>query len=128
MPRRRLRAVAAGTGVALGIAVPATLVAQIVDALSDDGIGDLPLVGLTALVVAGAAAGGWVVGRQQVEPRVTLAAGAGLAAITVVQSLGVARRLAAGDDVAWGIVPAVLLLGTAAAALSGLVARASPRT
>jgi predicted permease len=126
MARPRLRALAAGVGAALAIAVPATLLAQVLDATADDGLADVPLLLLSGVVIAGAALGGWVVARRAVPPVVPLGAAAGLLAITVVQGLGVARRLAADEEVAWHVVPGVLLLGTAAAAVAALVSRGRP--
>jgi hypothetical protein len=122
----RLRSVAVGAAAALALALPATLVAQILDATADDGIGDVPLLALSALVMAGAAVGGWVVARRDVRPRAPLAAAAGLIAMSLVQGLGVARRLVADEDVDWGVVPGVLLLGSAVAAFAAIVSRRRP--
>ena len=122
----RVRSVAVGAAVALALALPATLVAQILDATSDDGIGDVPLLLLSAVVLAGSAVGGSVVARRDVEPRAPLAAATGLIAMTLVQVLGVARLIVSDEDVDWGVVPGVLLLGSAVAALAATVSRRRP--
>lgn len=121
--RRRLGAVASGAGAALAVALPATLLAQILDATADDGIADAPLLTLSAVVLVGAGVGGWVVAGRRVPPLAPLAAAAGFLAMAVVQGLGVARRALAGEDVAWNVVPVVLLAGTAVAGLAAVLTR-----
>lgn len=120
------RAAALGTGAALAIALPAAFLAQVLDARRDGGTGDGPvLYVLAAVVLAGMAVGGLVVGRQRPPHPATTAAGAGLGAIAVVLALGVARRLAAGDDVAWGAVPGPIALATTLAAAAGALSSRS---
>jgi hypothetical protein len=117
------RAVALGAGASLALALPATPVAQVLEALRDDGTDAGPVVYLLAgLVLIGMAVGGVVVGRQRPTRPAASGALAGLAAIVVVLALGVARRLAAGDHVAWGTVPAPI------GAAAGLAAVASTLT
>lgn len=123
MGEGRLGTVAAGAGAALAVAMPATLLAQILDATADDGIGDAPLLALSAIVLVGAGVGGWVVARRGVPPLVPLAAAAGLAAMVVVQGLGVARRVVADEDVAWDVVPGVLFAGIVVAGLVATLTR-----
>ena len=126
----RTRAVAAGVGAALAIALPAALVAQILDARRDEDAGTSPLLYvLAALVLVGVGMGGGVAGRQR--PTRPAAAGAvvGAVAVAIVLVLGIARRLVAGDDVAWATVPGTLAVAAAlGAAASALAARAAGRT
>lgn len=108
----RTRAVARGVGAALAVSLPAALLAQVVDALAGDGDPPVLVFALAPVVLAGAWIGGWVVGRGRTQPVIALGAAAGLIAIGVVQALGIARRLVADEDVAWGAVP--LLVGAGA--------------
>jgi TRAP-type C4-dicarboxylate transport system permease small subunit len=125
-----LRVIALGAGVALAVALPAALVAQVLEALRDagDDAGALTYA-LAIIVLAAMGLGGCAVGRQRSRHPAVLGAAAGLAAIAVVLALGIGRRLVAGDDVAWGTVPATVLLGMALAAVgSALTARQAGRT
>ena len=122
-------AVAAGTGAALAVAVPAALLAQVVDAVADDDPSAALTYPLVAVVLAGAAVGGWVSGRRATAQPVALGAVAGVIALAVVQAIGVARRIAGDDDVAWSTVPVVLVVGALlAAGAAGLAARRAGRT
>jgi hypothetical protein len=125
-----------GAGVALAVALPAALVAQVADALAegDDGAPAALTYPLAGLVLLGAAVGGRAVGRhvglgggRGRAP--ALGGAAGLVAVTVVQVLGVARRLVADEDVAWGTIPVVLVVGAAlAAGAAALASRRAGRT
>jgi hypothetical protein len=130
MPERgRREIVARGVGLALAVAVPAALLAQIVDAVSDEAPA-LVAYPLALVVLVGMAVGGREVGRDAavpVAPR--LGALTGLVAIALVQGLGIARRAAAGDDVAWATIPAVVFVAVALAAVAAtLAARRAGRT
>ncbi len=127
-----LRAVAAGAGTALAIAFPAALLAQILDALSDD---DPPayVFALVPVVLAGALVGGWVAGRRAVDapqPARPWVAGAlaSLAAIGLVLAMGVARRAAADEAIAWSSLPALAALAAALGAGTGAVGGRPGRT
>jgi O-antigen/teichoic acid export membrane protein len=126
----RTRAVAAGVGAALAIALPAALVAQILDARRDEDAGTNPLTyGLAALVLVGIAVGGGVTGRQRPNGPAAAGAAVGAVAVVIVLVLGIARRLVAGDDVAWATVPGTVVVAAAlGAAASALAARAAGRT
>lgn len=115
---------------ALAIALPAALLAQVLEALRDerDHAGALTYV-LAIVVLAAMGLGGCAVGRQRVTNAPGLGAMAGLVAIVVVLSLGITRRLVAGEDVAWGTVPATAVLAAVLAAVgSALTARRTGRT
>lgn len=107
-----------GAGVALAVAAPAALLAQVVDAATD-GAGALTYL-LALVVLAGMVVGGASVGRR--TARLAPAALAGLGAMAVVQVLGVVRRLVAGEEVAWGSVPALTALGVALAVAGATLA------
>ena len=120
------RLVALGAGVALAVALPAALVAQLADALSDDT--DLPAIAypLVVVVLVGMGIGGWAVGRRTRAGAVPNAAAAGLVAIALVQALGIVRRVAADEPVAWGTVPVVVLVAVGLACGGAVLAGRSP--
>lgn len=125
----RVRVVVLGAGAALALALPAALLAQVLDALRDDSRGvDGVVYALAGAVLAGMIVGGVVVGRQRPSRPAVSGALAGGAAIVVVLALGVARRLAGGDEVAWSTVPAPIGASAALAAVaSALSARSAGR-
>ena len=123
------RHVGLAAGVALAVALPAALAAQLLDALSDDD--DLPVLAypLVAVVLGAMAVAGVVVGRRAVQGAAVNAAAGALVAIVVVEALGILRRLAADEDVAWGTVPVVVLVAVGlAVAGARLGARRPGRT
>jgi hypothetical protein len=124
------RAVATGIGAALAIALPAALVAQILDARHDEDAGTSPLAYLLAvLVLVGVAVGGAVAGRQRAARPAATGALVGAAAVGIVLVLGIARRVVAGEDVAWVTVPGTVGVASGiGAAASALAARAAGRT
>jgi hypothetical protein len=112
------RALLTGIGVALAVAIPPTLVVQILDAGYTDVSGAVTFP-VAVLVVAGMALGGYTAASQAPDRQVPVAALAGLVATVMVQGLGILRRSAADDDVAWATVPAVAALSVLAAAIAG---------
>jgi putative membrane protein (TIGR04086 family) len=126
--RPAVAVVARGAGVALAVAMPAALVAQVIDAVTDDDPGLLAYP-LSLVVLAGVALGGRYVAQRTADGPIAHGALAGLLAIGLVQALGVLRRSAGGDDVAWATVPVVTLIAVAlAAAAAALTARQPGRT
>lgn len=122
------RLVALGAGVALAVAVPATLLAQILDAVRPDGPGRPLTYALALVVLAAMALGGTAVGRHRPAAPALTGAAAGAIAIAVVLTVGIARRLVAGDPVAWATVPGSALVGIVlASAASTLTARGAGR-
>jgi O-antigen/teichoic acid export membrane protein len=106
----RLRDVGLAAGVALAVALPAALVAQLLDALSDED--DLPVLAypLVAVVLGAMVLGGMAVGRRAGGGASVNAALGALGAIVLVEGLGILRRVAADEDVAWGTVPVVVVI------------------
>ena len=123
-----LRTVGIGLGTALAVSLPAALLAQVLDAVLDD---DLPLLVTTPLavvVLAGAVAGGWAVGRRS-RGRRLLGALVGAVALGLVVGLGVLRERASGEEVRAVVVPVTMVGGAALGLLgSGLGARRAART
>jgi predicted permease len=125
----RLAAFAVGAGGALAVSLPATLLAQIVDALRDDDLPAAVTVPLAVVVMAGAVLGGWLVGRRRPRGQALVAAGAGALALGLVTVLGVARREAVGSDTDAWAVPAFMVWGALLASLgSAAGGRAAART
>ncbi len=115
------RAVATGAGVALAMALPAALAAQVLDVVRD-GDGVSPATYALALVVLlGMAAGGFVVGHQGGSVRAAAASGA--VAIALVQTLGVVRQAVADEEVTWVGIPLTVALAIALAVVGGTMGR-----
>jgi hypothetical protein len=120
---QQVRLVGLGVGAALAVALPAALIAQVLDALSDDGLPGALTAVLAVFVLLGRAAGGWVVSTRPARPSLLIAAVVGLVAVALVEALGVARRSVAGGDVAWGGVAAVVAFGVVLAVVGGALGR-----
>jgi hypothetical protein len=122
--------VALGSGAALAVALPAALLAQVLEAVRDGGGGLSGLsYAMAVVVLAGMAIGGWVVGTRAPQAPVLVGAAAGLGAIAVILALGIARRSISGEDVAWRTVPVTASLAIALAATGSVLgARQAART
>ncbi len=109
MSRLDLRAVVIGAVVALVIAVPPAVLAQVQsdrDALE----GSNWVLVLFAVVLLAFVAGGYVAAQRARREPLVAGALAAVTAFVVVQGYGVARRLADGDEIRWfGILFAALL-------------------
>ena len=112
-------AVLVGAGLALAIAFPAALVAQIVDTLADDESTPGWVYLLVLVVMVGLVIGGFAAGRRQPDRAGTAGALAGLLAILVVQIVGIIRRVVIDAGVAWGTIPFTTGLGVVFAYLGG---------
>lgn len=129
MSRLDGRAVLLGAAVALVVAVPPAVVAQ-VRSDRDTLEGSSWVLAIFALILVGFVAGGWVAARRGPAQALANGALAALVAFALVQGYGVARRLADGDEVRWlAIVFNALLTascGTVGAVLATLRGRRSP--
>ncbi|HEX4867760.1 MAG TPA: TIGR04086 family membrane protein [Acidimicrobiales bacterium] len=117
-----------GVGVALAVSLPPTLIAQILDALSDDDLNNPVTVPLSLLVMLGPVAGGWAVGRHRPSRPLLVGAAAGAAALAVVALLGAIRRASAGDDVEPFVVPVMVLWGGVLGAVGSFLGGRTART
>ncbi len=111
-------ALAFGAAVAVAIAVPAQLIGQVVVADDADGL----LFAVYVLVLVGFAVGGAAAARRAPDAPLSNAAVAALAAFAAVQAVGVALRLARGDDIPVLAVVFNGLLAYGAGLLGGAVA------
>ena len=112
------RAVALGAVVAIAVALPAALVAQVV---VDDADNPLSFV-FFALVLFGFAAGGYAAARHAPDAPFSNGALAALAAFVVIQGFGAIRRAIIDDPVSVASVMFTALLAYAAGLLGALVA------
>jgi putative membrane protein (TIGR04086 family) len=112
------RAVGIGALVAIAVALPAALVAQVV---VDDADNSLSFV-FFALVLFGFAAGGFAAARHAPHSPFSNGALAALAAFVVIQGLGAIRRAVVDDPVSLANVVFTGLLAYAAGLLGALVA------
>lgn len=123
-----LRAVAVGAGVALAVAVPAAILAQVLDeagTVDDDSWWLLVLFGA---ILLGMGLGGYVAANRRLDAPLTNSAVAALAAYLLVQTVGAIRLLASGESVAWAAIPFFALLSASAGMAGGLVADHRART
>ncbi|MGV3760055.1 MAG: hypothetical protein ACO1PW_11045 [Actinomycetota bacterium] len=121
------RAALTGTGAALAVSLPVALVAQILAATRDDEVPAPVVIGLAAVVLAGALLGGWTVRRLQGGQ--VPAALAGALALGVVAALGVLRRIVAGEDHGAPTIVGAVALGAVAGVVGwALGPRSAART
>jgi hypothetical protein len=92
-----LAAVGRGAGVALLVGAVAAVIANLVDAVSDEGSA-LAIVLLLA-TLAGLVAAGWVAARASRRSPLVDGAAAALAAVVVLLVVNLVRRLVGDDDV-----------------------------
>jgi predicted permease len=115
--RTDVRALAVGVWVAVAVALPAVLVAQIADAVA--GGDDPPAIVYPLFVVtlAGLGLGGFVAASKRPDAPLRHGILAALVAFAVMQGIGVVRNLVAGNDIA--VVP--IAFNATGSALLGFV-------
>lgn len=123
-----VRAVAVGALVTLAIAVPAAIVAQILDEAGSVDDDSSWLMVLFVVILTGMVLGGYVAGSRRPDAPLTNSALAALAAYLLVQAIGAARLLAEGDEVTWVAIPFFALLSAASGMAGGLLADHRART
>lgn len=125
-----VRAVLSGAVVALVIAVPPAVLAQI-ESDRDALEGSNWVLLLFAVVLAGFVVGGAVAARRGPSNPLLNGAAAALLAYAVVQGYGIVRRLGDGDDIRWlGMVFAALLAASCGTvgAIVGTIRQRSARS
>ena len=119
-----MRAWVTGTSIGLAVAFPAVVVAQILDAILDDGRPALVTVLLLAVVLAGPVVGAFVAaGRRDRGLLVGVAIGA--TCLFVIAGFGALRRGVADEDVELWTVPALTIIGGVLGAVGVLGSRAA---
>jgi putative membrane protein (TIGR04086 family) len=116
------RSVVVGALVALAIAVPAAILAQLLDEAGTVDDDSSWLMVLFVVILGGLAAGGYVAAAHRPDAPLTNSALAALGAYAVVQLIGAVRLLASDDDVTWVAMPFFALLSAAAGMTGGLLA------
>ena len=116
------RSVVVGALVALAIAVPAAILAQVLDEAGTVDDDSSWLMVLFVVILGGLAAGGYVAAANRPDAPLTNSALAALGAYGLVQVIGAVRLLASGDDVTWVAIPFFALLSAAAGMTGGLLA------
>ncbi len=112
-----------GTVTALVVALPVAVLNQLLVS-SGDVDGGSPLVLLFwAIILFGAAAGGWGVIRLCQEAPLAYAAAAGALAYAIVQGIGVVSRTLRGASLSWAAYPLLAVMMATAAMLGGMFAR-----
>lgn len=123
-----LRAIVVGALVALAVAVPAAILAQVLDeadAVDDDSTW---LMVLFVVIIAGMVVGGYVAAARRPDAPLSNSALSALCAYLLVQTIGAIRLLASGDDVTWVAIPFFALLSSASGMAGGLLADHRART
>jgi hypothetical protein len=111
-----------GTVTALTVALPAGIFNQVLVSSGDVAGGSPWAIFFWILILFGGAAGGWAVIRLAPTASLAHAAGAAALAYVVVQSIGVVRRLVAGDSISWLAFPFLALLMATCGMLGGMFA------
>ena len=117
-----MRAWVLGTAVALAVAFPAVVLAQILDAVLDDGRPGWITVLLLAVVLAAPVVGAAVAAPPQAPGLTGIAVGA--TCLFLVAAFGVVRQGVSDEDVALWTVPALTILGGLLGSIGALAAAA----
>ena len=117
-----MRAWVMGTCVALAVAFPAVVVAQILDSVLDDGLPAVLTVVLIAVVLAAPVVGASMAGRTHDGGPVGIAIGA--TSLFVITGFAALLRTAADESVAGYTIPALTVLGGLLGLVGDLAARA----
>ena len=105
------RAWLTGLGVSLAIAFPATVVAQILDALGDDDLPVAVTVALSVIVLAGPVVGAFTAARRRRTRRGVGGVLLGAACLFVIAVFGAIRQEASGDEPTAFAIPVLVITG-----------------
>jgi hypothetical protein len=111
-----------GTCVALAVAFPAVVVAQILDSVLDDGLPAVLTVVLIAVVLAAPIVGASTAARTHGGGPVGIAIGA--TSLFVITGFAALLRSAADESIAASTIPVLTVLGGLLGLVGALVARA----
>lgn len=117
---RTRAAIGSGAATTLAIAVPATLLAQVLDRENRAGSGTV--VGVFVVILVAFGVGGFVAARRAPSKATSASAGAAVIAFAVVQGIALIRLLAQDEPIAWAAIPVFALIVTAVALAGGLAA------
>ena len=120
-------AIGRGAILTLSIAVPAIVIAEVIDALADlDPESNVTLL-FYVVVVAGLVLGGWRAGVRAPDAPLTHGALAALAAYVIIATATTALRIASGDGADLVAVVFNAFMAVGAGILGGMVAGRRPR-
>lgn len=122
------QAVWRGTVTALVVALPCAVLNEILQAGEDGSDATVAALIFNALILFGAAAGGWATLRLSPEAKLSHAAGSGALAYVIVQGIGVLSRTFRGAEISWIAYPLLLLMMATVAMFGGMFARRWNRT
>ena len=123
-PALDAKAVVGGAVAALVIAVPAGVLAGVLDDRGDLDAESGWVFGFLAVIALGLGVGGYVAGRWQPSAPLANGALAALVALATVELYGIVRRLADGEDISWVGLAFTAALAAACGAVGSLVAAA----
>jgi hypothetical protein len=117
-----MRAWVMGTCVGVAVAFPAIVVAQILDAVLDDGLPAVVAILVVAVVLAAPVIGAFAAGRQDHRGLIGIAIGS--TCLFVIAGFGALRRGVAGDEVEAWTVPALTVIGGLLGSIGALASQA----
>ena len=117
-----------GAVTALVVALPCAILNEILQAGEDGGDATIAALVFNALILFGAAAGGWATIRLSPPAELSHAAGSGALAYVIVQGIGILSRSVRGEEISWIAYPLLLLLMATVAMFGGMFARRWNRT
>lgn len=117
-----------GTVTALVVALPCAVLNEILRSGGDASDASAASLFFNALILFGAAAGGWATLRLSPDAHLSHAAGSGALTYVIVQGIGILSRSFRGAEVSWIAYPLLLLLMSTVAMLGGMFARRWNRT
>lgn len=117
-----------GTVTALVVALPCAVLNEILQSGGDTSDASAASLLFNALILFGAAAGGWATLRLSPEAHLSHAAGSGALTYLIVQGIGILSRSFRGEEISWIAYPLLLLLMATVAMFGGMFARRWNRT
>jgi predicted permease len=122
-----VRALAVGAAAGLAIALPAALLAQVADATSSGDDPPAVVLPLFLVTLTGLGVAGFVAASKRPDAPLRHGSLAALAAFVLVQGLGIARNLVAGNDVSIAAALFNATVATGLGVLGGYVAERRSR-
>ena len=112
-----------GTVTALVVALPSAILNEVLQAGAEGGEATAAGLFFNALILFGAAAGGWATLRLSPDAALAHAAGSGALAYVIVQGMGVLSRTLRGEEISWIAYPLLALMMATVAMFGGMFAR-----
>jgi putative membrane protein (TIGR04086 family) len=116
-----------GVAVSLAVAFPATIVAQVLDAVRDDDLPVVATVGLSLIVLAGPVVGAFAAGRQRRSRWGLRGITIGATCLLLIAVFGAIRQAAADEDPVAFAIPVLAIVGGALGLVGDRAAAAARR-